>query len=152
MPERNSRTNFPFGFAINPETSWARFFNPQFFISCKDDDPTVENHVLGRVGSYSHQLGQVLDVLGVLVARLEPDQLTPQERRVLDELTELFRGVKAAVADYRGPRDGAITVGDIDRLVAGPESLSRSDPATHRGLTQRLRGALDDHAAAEADT
>ncbi len=142
-----SMFRFPFQeafehFLINPQTNWERFFNPQFFINYNAPDVAVENRVLSQVGSYGKQLGRVLDVLAVLVARLPSDDLTPQERRVLDEFLDLSRRVKTAIADYRGRRDEGITVGDVDHLIDGLRSLARTDPTAHRALVERLQGAI----------
>jgi hypothetical protein len=103
----------------------------------------VENHVLRGVGSYGKQLGLILDVLSVLVSRLPQNDLTPQERLVLDRFQHLFRGVKAAVADYQGPQNDDITQGDIDRVADGLRSLARSDAETYRRLVGRLLGAIN---------
>jgi hypothetical protein len=129
-------------FWINPQTSWSRFFNPQVFISVNQEDADVENHVLGRAGSYGRQLGRILDALDVLVARLTDADLTPAERLALDRFRELSRSVDAAVADYRGPRGDAITASDVDRVAEGLRSLAQSDPALWRTLADRLRPAL----------
>lgn len=145
-PAREIR--FPFQeafeqFWINPQTSWDRFFNPQIFVSYNSGDAPIENHVLRRAGSYGKQLGRILDVLDVLVARLPADSLTPRERLAVDRLQELSRRVDAAVEDYRGPRDqGAPTLADVDRLLDRVGALERSDPAAHRALMDRIRGAV----------
>ncbi len=130
-------------FLISPQTSWDRFFNPQLIISMNGDDAPVENHVLRKAGSYGKQLGTILDVLGVLVARLDEPALTPAEWRIVDRFHDLARRVDAAVADYRGPDPEAITASDVDRVAAGLRSLAHSDPATWRVLADRLRGAID---------
>ncbi|HEU5321516.1 MAG TPA: hypothetical protein VFX28_11975 [Methylomirabilota bacterium] len=133
-------------FWINPRTSWERFFNPQIFVSLNRGDAAVENHVLGRAGSYGKQLGRVLDALDVLVARLPAEGLTPRERRAVDALRELSRTVDAALDEYGRPRATEPTLADVDRLLGGLEDLKRSDPAGHRALLDRLRRGV-----AEAD-
>ncbi len=129
-------------FLINPQTNWERFFNPQFFISYNAPDVAVENRVLSQVGSYGKQLGRIINVLDVLVARVPADGLTPRERRVIDEFQDLSRRVKTAIEEYRGRREEGITFSDIDHLIDGLHSLARSDPAAHRALADRLRRAI----------
>jgi hypothetical protein len=131
-------------FWINPQTTWDRFFNPQIFVSYNSADAGIENHVLRRAGSYGKQLGRILDVLDVLVARLPAAELTSRERLVMDRFHELARRVDSAVDDYRGtkrPTD-RITLGDVDRVVDGLHDLARTDPAAHRVAADRLRRAL----------
>jgi hypothetical protein len=129
-------------FTINPMTNWQRFFNPQFFINYNAGDVEAENNVLQQVGSYGKQLGKIINVLDVLVARLPQDQLTPQERRTLDEFRDLSEKVSAAVAAVKGPREQGITQANIDRMIESLQSMARSDPAAHRYLIDRLKGAI----------
>jgi len=126
-------------FWINPRTTWDRFFNPQIFVSLNAGDADVENHVLGKAGSYGKQLGRIIDVLDVLVARLPSEGLTPRERRAVDAFGELSRRVDAAVAEYRGDPDTGPTLADVDRLFDRLADLERSDPAAHQALLDRLR-------------
>ena len=142
-----SAIGFPFQqafehFWITPQTSWDRFFNPQIFVSLNSGDAAVENHVLRKAGSYGKQLGRILDVLDILVARLPAEGLTPSERRSVEAFRDLSQRVDAAVEDYRGPRRAGPTHDDVDRLLAGLADLKRSDPASHQSLLARLRRGL----------
>jgi hypothetical protein len=128
-------------FMINPQTNWERFFNPQFFISLNSADANVENNVLRQVGSYGKQLGKILDVLELVVARL-PDNLTPREQLVVAQFQDFAQRVDAAVADYRGSREEGLSLSDIDRLIDGLQSLARSNPVAHRTFVERLQNAL----------
>ena len=148
-PQRNSSqgTAFPFQdafkyFTIDPMTNWQRFYNPQFYINCNTGDVDVENAVLREVGSYGMQLGRILDVIDVLVARLPQDELTPQEHGVLYQFHTLSEKVTTAVASVKGPKEKDTTLSDVDRLISGLQSLERSDPAAHRLLVDRLQNAI----------
>jgi hypothetical protein len=144
---RESASTFPFQQVfeqwVTPQTSWDRFFNPQVFVSLNSGDVDVENHVLKKAGSYGKQLGRVLDVLDILVARLPAEELTPGERRAVEAFRDLSRRVDAAVEDYRGPRRPGATLDDVDRLLGGLADLKRSDAASHQRLLDRLRRGLD---------
>ena len=129
-------------FTINPITNWQRFFNPQFFINYNAGDVEVENNVLQQVGSYGKQLGKIIDVLDVLVARLPQDQLTLQERRAVDEFRDLSEKVNAAVVAVKGPRQQGVTQADIDHMIDSLQLMARSDPAAHRYLIDRLKSAI----------
>jgi hypothetical protein len=148
-PQRNSSQGmaFPFqdafkNFMIDPMTNWQRFYNPQFYINCNTGDVDVENAVLREVGSYGMQLGRILDVIDVLVARLPQDELTPQERGVLYQFHALSEKVTTAVASVNGPKEKDTTLSDVDRLISGLQSLERSDPAAYRLLVERLQNAI----------
>jgi hypothetical protein len=136
---------FPFAdFLINPQTSWARFFNPQLFISVNSSDAPIENHVLSRVGSYGKQLGTLLDAVEVLAARLPTDELTAAERKAIAALTELRDDVEDAKAEFRGePAPTALSRSDVDRMLDRLDDLRRTDPKVHRALRDQLRRGLE---------
>ena len=137
------RVGFPFeNFMINPMTSWQRFFNPQFYINYNTGDVDVENNVLRQVGSYGKQLGQIIDVLDVLVARVPHNELTLQERSALDDFRMLSEQVTAAVTEVKGPQKKGVTRADIDQLIDDLQSLARSDPQAYSLLANRLQSAL----------
>jgi hypothetical protein len=127
---------------INPMTSWQRFFNPQFYINYNTGDVDVENNVLQQVGSYGKQLGQIIDVLDVLVARVPQNELTFQERSALAVFRTLSEQVTAAVTEVKGPRKKGVTRADIDQLIDDLQSLARSDPQAYSLLANRLQSAL----------
>jgi hypothetical protein len=129
---------------VTPQTSWDRFFNPQIFLSLNSGDAPVENHVLRKAGSYGKQLGRILDVLDVLVARLPAEGLTPTERGAVETFRGLSQRVDAAVADYRGPKHKTPTLDEVDRLLSGLADLKRSDATAHRSLLDRLRRGIDE--------
>jgi hypothetical protein len=127
---------------VNPQTNWAHFYNPQFMINYNSTDLDVENHVLSRVGSYGSQLSTILDVVSVLVAQLATADLTPQDRRYVDQFQSLYDESNRAVAEVRGDGGHDLTTGDVDRLIDDLRSLQGSDPEAHKKLTDRLLQAL----------
>jgi hypothetical protein len=129
-------------FMIDPMTNWQRFYNPQFYITYNAEDVDVENTVLREVGSYGMQLGRIIDVLEVLVARLPRDELTPGEHRMVDRFHELSEKVTAAVATVKGPKEKDATLADVERLISSLQSLASSDPAAHLRLVELLRKAI----------
>lgn len=135
---------FPFAeFFISPQTTWTRFFNPQFFITYNSGDAAIENHVLSRAGSYGKQLGTMLDALDVLVRHLPLDDLTTTERRTVDEFTALRERVEDAKREFRGGEDKRSSI-DIDRLLADLARLRRTDPDAYAAAVERLRASVVD--------
>lgn len=145
-------------FLNNPWTNWQRFFNPmttlertvntQFFpqnytINWKNaEDVEVEKHVISEVGSYGKQLSIILDVLDVLVARLDKTDMTPQERRFVERFYDLTQEVESAVADMRGPKNRGFTQTDLDSLIDDLQALKRSDPTAYDRQVRRLLETL----------
>lgn len=145
MKAPQGTVRFPFqsafeNFTIDPITNWERSFNPQFYINCNVEDVEVENHVLGKVGSYGNQLGKVIRILDLLVARLPEKELLPKEKQALIEFRNLSRQVKLAVSDINGPssQDGLVA-DDVERVIEELEALMQTNPEAHQMLVERLQ-------------
>jgi hypothetical protein len=123
----------------SPATNWQRFFNPQFFITYNSEDAEVENHVLAKVGSYGSQLGKIISVLDVLVARLPQSEFTLKPLR---EFRQLSDQVKEAVATIQGPQQKSITQADVDQLIENLQSLANSNPQAYRRFVNQLKRAI----------
>jgi hypothetical protein len=119
------------------DTSWFRSIGDQLgFININTagaGDPALERRITEQVASYGRQLGRVLDTLDVLIRRVDPQQLTPEDRHALVQLQELRDEINAVKAKSAADR--------IDRLVAAIQTLRR-DPKANRDALQRLREAL----------
>ena len=50
-------------------------------------DPGVESRILDEVGSYGRQLGRIGDVMKILMARVDPETLSPEEQKVFNALS-----------------------------------------------------------------
>jgi len=139
-------------FLNTPWTNWHRFFNPMATLNTQlfpvhvnwnnAEDVEVEEHVISEVGSYGKQLSIIIDVIDVLMARLDKTDLTTRERRCLDRFVELTQEVESAVSDYRGPKDKGVTRSDIDRIVEELQALQRNNPAAYQAHATRLQQAL----------
>ncbi len=138
--------DFWYNFVYYPTTNWERAFSPQFqpqfFFGSNVQDVEVERHVLKEVGSYGSQLGQILDVLSILVARLPQDELTPREREVLAEFHQLCEDVDRAVEAKTGPRQKGMTRADLNHMVDELQALQQSDPQIYQRYVQVLQTAL----------
>jgi hypothetical protein len=136
---------FPFAeFIINPQTSWKRFVNPQFFFTYNLGDAAIENHVLSRAGSYGKQLGKILDVVDVLVRHLPADALTAGERRTVDEFIELRDDVERAKGEFREDEGGVGSGVNVDRFLSSLDRLRNTDPRAYAAAVRRLRDGLAD--------
>lgn len=63
----------------------------------QSSDPKLERRILDEVGSYGRQLGQIGDVLGVLVSLMtdeQRDRLTEVQREALDKLEDQLRMIE----------------------------------------------------------
>jgi hypothetical protein len=101
-------------------------------------DPEAERRILEAV-SYGRQLGRLMDVVAVLVARAGQAGLTPEEERVFKEFREVEAKIKAvkAKAESRWLSEDGMT--DLANKL---KELKTTDPETYARLTKILRSAL----------
>ena len=132
--------------AINP-LSWLFRTNAQTGLinitTGRSDDPALEHRIVADVASYGRQLGRVIDALCVVVAELPDDDLTRQQRDVLEEFTKLADEIAAVKTATRAAR---VSEPEIDRLIGEIEALRESDPTLYRRLTARLQTAFPQQA------
>jgi hypothetical protein len=111
-------------------------FNPQLFISENSNDAAVENRVLGQAGSYGKQLGIIIDVLGVLIARtLDRSQLTPGETLALSDNRGLAEPSALGPAAY-GPLFKHLRQ-FVDEQAGGPARKADSSGVSDGGVTAK---------------
>jgi hypothetical protein len=92
-------TNFLRSWDYRPVTSWFEHF---VTINWNSGDASVEEHVLGEVGSYGLQLARVLEAVDLLVGELDLSRLTPEQQRIVVRVEDLAASAKRAVRAYRG--------------------------------------------------
>lgn len=84
---------------INPWTWILRSANSQFGLINinlgKSADPELEQRILDDVGSYGRQIGKIGEALDVLLDRLDPQSLKPQEREAVEAFRVQLREVQA---------------------------------------------------------
>jgi hypothetical protein len=134
--------NFLYTFTYFPTTNWQRAFSPTLYFGCNVEDADVEQHVLDEVGSYGKQLNRVLDVLTVLVGRIDRNSLTPQERRFVDEFEDLAQRADEVAAAYQGKRPHGITQTDVNHMIDGLRSLAGSDYGHNQEVLGQIFRAL----------
>lgn len=132
-----------------PVTIWAEtfrsFFNPQFIIN-NTEDLEVEREILRQVGSYGKQLGLQAKVIDILLRRLH-DELTDDEKVVLEEYRELQSQIKHVLQEYRGPRPTDISIGYLQRLNASLEDLRQQRPDEYRRAMRMLAAIVEQNGA-----
>lgn len=64
-------------------------------------NPEIERDVLTRVGSYGKQLGRIGDAMLVLLKHFHPPcELSPVERRAIDDLTRMLAEIANVKHDH----------------------------------------------------
>jgi hypothetical protein len=93
---------------INPWTWFQKTVGSQFGLINIDlgrsADPQLEAQILDDVGSYGRQLGQIGDLLGVLLKHVNLDDLTAQEQKVV----KAFERQLEAIAALKEKRQAAL--------------------------------------------
>ena len=67
----------------------------------QSSDPKLERRILDEVGTYGRQLGQIGDVVGVLMSLVDQDRLTDQQKATFDKLADQLKLV-ALIKEQRG--------------------------------------------------
>ena len=67
----------------------------------QSSDPKVEQRILDEVGSYGRQIGQIGDVMGVLMSLVDQDKLSDPQKAAFDKLADQLKLV-ALIKEQRG--------------------------------------------------
>jgi hypothetical protein len=139
----NFLKNFVHTFTYFPTTNWQRAFSPTINFGCNVEDAEVEQHVVDEVGSYGKQINRVLDAMTVLVSRIPPDTLTPQERRYIDAFEDLAHAADEASKKFKDKRRSGLTLDDINHTMENLCSLAGKDPGRYKYILDRIQKDLD---------
>lgn len=137
-------------FTYSPKTNWDDLFSgwftfkPTVHFGSNIRDVGVEDHVLGKVGSYGKQISLISHALNVVLKGIDRTSLTPQERRYVEDFETLARDADAAVADYKGRRpDRGITHSGVDHMVDQLLQLRQTQPELFEDLSNRIVSRLE---------
>ncbi|MEI2781186.1 MAG: hypothetical protein V9H25_07950 [Candidatus Competibacter sp.] len=139
----NFLKKFVYTFTYFPTTNWQRAFSPTINFGCNVEDAEVEQHVVDEVGSYGKQINRVLDAMTVLVSRIPPDKLTPQERRYVDAFEDLAHAADEASKKFKDKRRSGLTLDDINHTIENLCSLAGKDPGRYEYIVERIQKDLD---------
>lgn len=126
----------------SPITNWQRAFSPTFnFFGRNVGDVATEQHVLNEVGSYGMQLNRVLNVLSVLISRMdknEIDSLLPQEHQYVDQFMELARAADKAATEFQDKSRHGITLDNLNYIIEELHSLEKEDQKNYNEFVEKL--------------
>ncbi len=147
MPQQSSSSSFfedllRYTFVYFPTTNWQRAFSPSVYFGCNVEDAGVEQHVVDKVGSYGSQINRILDVLSVLVSRMDRASLTPDQQDFVRRFELLAAQADQASAEYQGKQRHAVTETEVDQLMDRIRELKVADLARYETLLNRVRAAL----------
>jgi hypothetical protein len=101
-------------------------------------NPSLEEDIVRKTASYGKQLGRINDALSVLISLviLQRDlaNLQPDERRSLQDFSELFRKIAEQKGEHVAP-----TEADLDLFLHEIKSLEVKDPPTYKRMMMKLR-------------
>ena len=122
-------------FVNNPVTDWHRFYSPQVIFNYNPEDEPVEAHVLSKVGSYGSQLSTLIDVIEILLGRLDRKGLTDAQKKALEKFAELRVRSDLAVDEARG-------LSTPEAIADAVESLAKRHPDKLPELKTKLDALL----------
>ncbi len=98
---------------------------------------------MDEVGSYGKQINRVLDAMTVLVSRIPPNTLTPQERRYIDAFEDLAHAADKASRKFQDKRQSGLTLDDINHTIENLCSMAVKDPGRYEYIVKRIQQDLD---------
>jgi hypothetical protein len=125
---------------INPINWWIKGGQQIGFINIRGSragDVSLERTIVEDVASYGRQLGRIIDVLEVLVAR-RPDDLTDSEIVAVDAFCDLAREI-AAVKEASRPQ-GVLAA--VDRTITEVQAQQRRNPKLYKEAVARFHAAF----------
>jgi hypothetical protein len=149
-PDASWPWNWPLGGDVTQRigTWWIKSLSDQTgFINInnvRSGDPEVERRIIEEVASYGRQLGRIMEALDVVIGHLrlgERNDLTADERRALQDFSDLVRQVQALKGDAGPP---PLTLADLDRMLDDLQALKHQDPPTYQRMAARLRDVSAD--------
>jgi hypothetical protein len=142
-------TEFPSlkDFVFQPSTDWQGlfqgWFSPHITFGANTEDKPVEAHVLDTVGSYGSQINRIMDAMSVLVSRLDPKELTPQEQFTVSKFKELAFLTDKAAAEFQGkPYHESVTLAEVAGWLDSIDDLKKSNPAAYARIASVIMGRL----------
>jgi len=110
-------------------------------------DPETEREIL-QAASYGRQLGRILDAMAVLVARMDPEALTPERKALVPDQADAFDDFWALlvrIGEVKSKaRTRALSEEGVAELAANLRQLRSTDRERYDRLKEILRSALDD--------
>jgi hypothetical protein len=129
-PGASSPWTWPLGGDVTQwiRTTWIKALSDQTgFININNvraGDPEVERRIIEDVASYGRQLGRIMEALDVVIGHLrlgERTDVTADERRALQDFSDLVRQVQELKADTSPPR---LTLAGLDRMLDDLQALN----------------------------
>jgi hypothetical protein len=149
-PETSWPWTWPLGGDVTQwiRTSWIKSLSDQTgFININNvraGDPELERRIIEDVASYGRQLGRMMEALDVVIGHLrlaESKDLTADERRALQDFSDLVRQVRALKGDTSPPR---LTAAELDRMLDDLQALKHQDLPAYQRIVARLRDVISD--------
>lgn len=128
---------------INPWTLWLKSLNQQMgFININNlnsKDPDIEKRIIEDVASYGRQLGWIIEVLDLVVPRLDYKDLTEDELCTLHKFSDLIRDIE----DVKGnSKPQKLTLGHLDRMINDIQALKKKDEVTYTKMVSHIKKAF----------
>lgn len=128
---------FPSGDVTQP-WSWLYQFAPITINQMKAGDPRKEAQIVQEVASYGRQLGRIIEVMNVLLAKMPEEGLAPAQKEAIAEFREMSARIQAVKEGYGQP-----TSRNVDKMAEALEYWKENDPDFYKKAKERLREVLE---------
>lgn len=129
--------------SINPWDFWIKSVSSQMgFINVKNvmsSDSRIEQEIVEDVASYGRQLGQIADVLKVLIKQHEMEDLKPGEKQIVSRFEKMTLEIERVKRKWKTPEK---LLAELDSMLTQIRELKADSPDTFEMAIAKIKSEL----------
>ncbi len=129
--------------SINPWDFWIKSVSSQLgLINVKNvmsSDSRIEQEIVEDVASYGRQLGQIADVLNVLIKQHEMGDLKPGEKQIVSRYEKMTLEIERVKRKWKTPEK---LLAELDAMLTQIKALKADFPETFEMAAAKIKTEL----------
>lgn len=129
--------------SINPWDFWIKSVSSQMgFINVKNvmsSDSRIEQEIVEDVASYGRQLGQIADVLKVLIKQPDMEDLKPGEKQIVSRFEAMVLEIERVKKKWKTPEK---ILAELDSMLTQIRELKADSPDTFEIAMSKIKNEL----------
>ncbi|WP_155310855.1 hypothetical protein [Desulfosarcina ovata] len=129
--------------SINPWDFWIKSLSSQLgFINIRNvtsSDYRIEQEIIEDVASYGRQIGQITDVLKVLIDHSAMGDLQEDQKQTIGRFEKMISEIEQVKKKWKTPKN---LLSEIDTMLSEIRALKTESPATYELAVNKIEEAL----------
>lgn len=129
--------------SINPWDFWIRSLSSQLgFINIRNvtsSDYRIEQEIIEDVASYGRQIGQITDVLKVLINHSAMEDLQEGQKQVIGRFEKMISEIDRVKKKWKTPKN---LLSELDTMLSEIRALRTESPATYKLAVNKIKEEL----------